>query len=218
MLAVLSAIALTAGSLAPQSVDELIAQTEPYPLTAPSGPREVRRVSDDLMQRTARARELRGQIKLLSESAGAEAKADSLAKLQRELDAVSRENRVAVQGYIDAFGWFPQNLWNWAASWHAAIIVRHADDDPNLQRRVLATMQPLVDQDRVSLKTYALLFDKVAASASLPQRYGNEGRCVRPGVWEPLPLEDPANIDTLRNEAGLEPLAPYADFESQSCR
>ena len=42
----------------------------------------------------------------------------------------------------------------------------------------------------------------------LLQRYATQGDCVG-ADWQPRPMEDPANVDLRRVEAGLKPLADY---------
>lgn len=218
MIPVLAALLLSLSIPAPQTVDAVLEETKPYTLKPPGGPGDARRVTRDLLQRSERDKVLRDQYSSLARSPAAERKAESIAKLRQQIDTVTRANAEVVEDYAEIYGWFPRSQWDWAAGWHAALIVQQADHDPVLQRRVLATMRPLVATGEVSEKTYALLFDRVAATLDLPQRYGSQGQCMRPGVWEPLPMEEPDKVDARRNRAGLEPLAQFAAFESRTCR
>ena len=68
-----------------------------------------------------------------------------------------------------------------------------------------------------SVSNFAYLHDRVSTADDRPQRYGTQGRCVGPGRWEPLELEDSAKIDTLRASVGLEALALYKERFIEDC-
>ncbi|KAK0351541.1 hypothetical protein LTR94_024562, partial [Friedmanniomyces endolithicus] len=72
------------------------------------------------------------------------------------------------------------------ASNAAWLMAQHADRDPQFQ----AMMEPLVKSGEVSLANYAYLFDRIAVGADRPQRYGTQGRCTGPELWEPNTLEN----------------------------
>lgn len=102
---------------------------------------------------------------------------------------------------------------------HAAwLIAQHADDDVALQTSVLAAMEPLVAGKDVDMTDYAYLFDRVAVNAGRPQRYASQGRCTGPGQWRPSPLEDEANVQGLRDAAGLGSLEEYIAMMNPLCR
>jgi hypothetical protein len=89
------------------------------------------------------------------------------------------------------------------AAW---LLVQHSDDDPAFQARMLKSMAPLAARGRVPKRDYALLYDRVKIKVSGRQRYGTQYGCHE-GRFEPQPLEDPAKVDALRAEAGLDPLS-----------
>lgn len=72
-------------------------------------------------------------------------------------------------------------------------------------------------------RNYAYMFDRVAASWNDPtkrnlQRYGTQGTCVGPGKWEPLPMEEPTELDKRRAEVGLPTMAEYQNIMNEFCK
>lgn len=78
-------------------------------------------------------------------------------------------------------------------------------------------MEPLVKSGEVSLANYAYLFDRIAVGADRPQRYGTQGRCTGPELWEPNTLENEVSVEALRQEARLGPLSDYKERMSRYC-
>jgi hypothetical protein len=200
----------------PSSVGEVLADAEPYRVREASR-KEVRQVGRDLKQRVAEDQALRDRyVQLLKLGDRPAAQAD-IQVLRAEILAMDQENTAALRGYAEQFGWFPRSDWDWRPGWNAWLLIQHADGDPAFQARVLATMAPLVEDGEIGIKNYAYLYDRVARNHDVPQRYATQGRCTSPGIWEPLPLEEPLKVDSLRNEAGLEPLEDYAMYEAEKC-
>lgn len=66
-------------------------------------------------------------------------------------------------------------------------------------------------------------FDRVASSFNdltkrVSQRYGTQGNCVGPGLWEPLPIDDERNVDKRRKEVGLPTLVEYKQNFKEICK
>jgi hypothetical protein len=103
------------------------------------------------------------------------------------------------------------------ASQAAWLIVQHSDHDRAWQAAMLEALTPRVARGDMQGNYYAYLVDRVAVNSGRPQTYGTQGRCFGPGDWRPLPLADEANLDRLRAEIGLEPIAAYrARFTCQT--
>lgn len=125
------------------------------------------------------------------------------------------ENTEELKKLIKLFGWFRISEFGEQADRNAWLIVQHADHDPNFQKEILKTLESLYPQKETRPDHYAYLWDRVAASFYFSdqrklQRFGTQGYCKGPGVWEPIPIENNgADVDTRRRELGLEPLADY---------
>lgn len=122
-----------------------------------------------------------------------------------------------LERFVDRFGWPALDAWPRAVVDAAFLLAQHSPDVA-LQERVLASLSARIDRDRVAARHQALLHDRVhAIRKGLPQRFGTQGRCVGPGHWGPLPIQDPDTVDDRRRAAGLPPLAAYVAEMNQLC-
>ncbi|MCQ8185023.1 DUF6624 domain-containing protein [Parvularcula maris] len=201
----------------PASMEEVLDSAEPYRVREPSR-KEVRQVGRDLKLRVEGDQALRDRYVELLKLSGRPAVQADIQVLRAEILAVDQDNTAALKTYAERYGWFPRSVWDWRPGWNGWLLVQHADTDPTFQARVLATIAPLVEEGEIGIKNYAYLYDRVAKNHGVRQRYATQGRCTSPGIWEPLPLEEPLKVDSLRNEAGLEPLEDYAVYEAEKCR
>jgi hypothetical protein len=198
-------------TLLPQPADPQPAEALPFAMSEPRSERERTKTTKELHRWSDEGSELQKRLRRTAPGTPSEQ------KLEGEIAEWTAEMTPFLREKVETYGWFPAPLWNYSASWHAGLLAVQAESDPELQRRILVTIDPLVKRGEVSLKTYAYLYDTVAAAEGRPQRYATKGRCTSQGTWEPLPLEDPLAVDTLRNEAGLEPLEDYAAYEAKRC-
>jgi len=222
LLSLLAAIALGTSLQAdvppkPSTMSEILAATEPFPLQRSASRRDQKRIGNDLKKRVQRDQDLRERVAVLKSKTSSEKQTLELAKLASELRWLENENTLALKVYTEEYGWFPLSSWDWQVGRDAWIIVRNASHDQAFQRRVLATLKLLVDRQDTSLKNYAYLYDQIAAQAGVPQRWGTQGECTAQGTWEAIALEDPENLNRLRNEVSLEPFEQYADYERSQC-
>lgn len=124
---------------------------------------------------------------------------------------------VQLARFVDRFGWPTQEAWPPDVVDAAFLLAQHSPDVA-LQERVLAALSARNDRDPVAARHHALLHDRIhAIRKGLPQRFGTQGRCVGPGHWEPLPIQDPDTVDDRRRAAGLPPLAEYVAEMNQLC-
>src|SRR5262249_30379594 len=93
------------------------------------------------------------------------------------------------------------------AAW---LLVQHADADPKFQRQCLDLMTPLLRDKEVSPQDYAYLTDRVLLAEGEKQQYGTQ-LVVAGDKFEPRPIQDAENIEKLRAEVGLPPLAEYLE-------
>jgi murein DD-endopeptidase MepM/ murein hydrolase activator NlpD len=94
---------------------------------------------------------------------------------------------------------------------HAAwLLLQHADRDPAFQKQCLALMRA-ADPGEVDGQDIAYLADRVSIKETGKQLYGTQLQWVD-GVWKPRPLKKPEQVDQLRSECGLPPLADYVQM------
>jgi hypothetical protein len=134
-------------------------------------------------------------------------------KLSGRLKAIDEENTKWLQGVVQKHGWPTTSLAGEDGASAAWLLVQHADADPKFQRKCLDLMARL-PKEEVSLSNLAYLTDRVLLAEGKKQRYGTQFTSVD-GKWQPRPLEDEANVDERRSQAGLPPLAEYAKLIEQ---
>jgi len=89
-------------------------------------------------------------------------------------------------------------------------IVQHCDDDVNFQQNVLVAMDKEVRRHNASGENYAYLKDRVLVNQGHKQLYGTQLKLnPKTHLYEALPMENPANVDTRRKAVGLSPLSDY---------
>lgn len=114
------------------------------------------------------------------------------------------KNRLWLDGVVARRGWFRVSRDGADADGAAWLIVQHADADRTFQRRAIGWLEPLTATGDTSPIRFAYLFDRWAAGAGQPQRYGLQGVCDGQGKWRPLEIEDAPNVDARRRAAGLD--------------
>ena len=117
------------------------------------------------------------------------------------------ENTERLGAIVKQHGWPGNSLVGSDGSHAALLLVQHADRNVPLQRKCLDLMVKL-PKDEVSQRDVAYLTDRVLLHEGKQQIYGTQMMSAD-GKWVPQPLEDAANVDRRRAEAGMEPLAEY---------
>lgn len=128
-------------------------------------------------------------------------------KLMHSVTKADEDNTKWLGGVVEKYGWPTHSLVGRNGAHSAWLLVQHADRDPKFQRKCLDLMAKAL-KDEVSQSDVAYLTDRVLLAEGKKQRYATQFT-LTDGKWEPRPLEDPAIIDKLRKEAGLQPLAEY---------
>lgn len=128
--------------------------------------------------------------------------------------AVDSENTADLKELLKIYNWFTISEFGANTDSQAWLLVQHADQDHEFQENVLKILENLWHLNETKPANYAYLFDRVASSFNDPsksklQRYGTQGRCVGPGQWEPLPIENPEKVDELRKSVDLSTMAEY---------
>lgn len=93
------------------------------------------------------------------------------------------------------------------------LLVQHADQDKEFQKKVLKILEKLCDRGETSRQNYAYLYDRVAINEGRKQRYGTQLHFdATTGRWTVLPLENPTQVEVFRRKLGLMPLKEYIKF------
>jgi hypothetical protein len=131
-----------------------------------------------------------------------------LARLNTAYVAQTERDAEWLKTAVAQNGWPTQSKYGQTAPQQAWLLVQHADHDPLLQLQMLRLMEPLAEKGEVSKSNYAYLYDRVMLKLAGKQRYGTQVEC-RDGRRIPLPLENEADLDRLRETVGLGSEAEY---------
>lgn len=126
---------------------------------------------------------------------------------------VDAANTARLKEIVAMYGWPTVSMVGSEAASAAWLLAQHADRDRAFQASVLVLMEKLLDSGEASRKNYAYLFDRI----NEPQHYGTQGTCLDSTRWVPRLIEDEANVDKRRAEAGLPPMSQYIEFASKMC-
>lgn len=101
------------------------------------------------------------------------------------------------------------------AAW---LLAQHADHNRDLQKAVLQALREYLPEGEANSQDVALLHDRIAVAEKRSQKYGTQGRCVEDKGWQPNEIEDPKQVDFLREEMGLPPFDSYSERMQQFCK
>ena len=173
---------------------------------------------EEILRRTKEDQNARNAlIKWMNESGsnGTVAKGSLSKEKQAEFERVSTKvaeadeaNTKWMKAVIEKLGWPTITMVGKDGASAAWLLVQHADADMKFQRQCLDLMTKL-PKDEISQTNLAYLTDRVLLAERKKQRYGTQFTSVD-GKWKPRPLEDEANVDKLRAEVGMPPIAEYA--------
>lgn len=110
-------------------------------------------------------------------------------------------------------GWFTIPRDGADADKAAQFIVQHADQDVVFKGEMIALLEPLVEAGESDRGFFPYMYDRWAAQAGKPLRFGFQGACKSKGVWEPLQIEDPEHLDDRRQRYGVR--QSFAEQKSQ---
>ena len=137
------------------------------------------------------------------------------AMIGREMVRHDRENTAWLKRILAERGWPRLSEVGEEAAGNAWLLAQHADMDPAFQLDALRAMEPLVSQGEVSKENYAYLYDRVMLKLAGKQRYGTQATCVG-GKFVPQTLESEGDLDRLRSDVGLPPIAEYMALMERS--
>jgi hypothetical protein len=121
--------------------------------------------------------------------------------------AVHADNAKALERIIGEFGWPGSSQVGDDGAEAAWLVLQHAIANPGLQRKCLQLLKAAAEIGEVPAPHAAYLEDRIHAFEGRPQRYGTQFDWDDNGQLSPLPLEDPARVDSYRASVGLGPLS-----------
>jgi hypothetical protein len=121
------------------------------------------------------------------------------------MEEVHRRNAKRLRAILDEIGWPGPGLVGEDGAAAAWLIVQHAIGDPSLMRLGLTLLKQAAPGD-VARSHVAMLEDRIRAFEGRPQIYGTHYDWDQDGMLNPLPIEDPDQVNERRHSVGLGPL------------
>lgn len=136
----------------------------------------------------------------------AQAEGDSVRveEMKAKIAEADRENLRQVKQVFDEVGFPTREMVGIDGVSTAFLLVQHADEDPEFQKRALALAEPLMKTRGMSRRQYAMLADRVALASDQPQIYGTQMRREN-GKYVLQPTIDLENLDRRRQQMALGP-------------
>ena len=141
---------------------------------------------------------------------------DSLISLSEEVERIDAENIAIVDSILQRG--LPKKLTDdsYKTIW---IVIDHSSLEK--QEQYLPLIEQMAHDGKVGLDEYVILYDRVAMKQNQPQRYGSQ--TVQFGKVEALqlyvwPVENPAQLDSLRATVGLSPFSEYMQQIKEAMR
>ena len=164
----------------------------------PRNKAEVEMFGEELIEMAAEDQRVRMKL------ANDESLHDGYHPRMREIHAVHAKRLSEI---IDTIGWPRRSFVGEEAAEAAWLILQHAIDNPELQRRGLTLMKEAVAINEASAVHAAMLHDRICVHEGLPQRYGTQFDWDEEGKLSPYTIDDPDDVDQRRSEVGLPPLS-----------
>ena len=136
------------------------------------------------------------------------------APVWKRMGEVDAKNTARLKDLIVEKGWPGISQVGREGARAAWILAQHADQDPAFQREVLGLMEVALERGDAERALFALLTDRVLLAEGKPQRYGTQ-LTPEDGTLRPRPVEDPAQLPSLRAKMGLPELTEYLRFSSR---
>ncbi len=133
-----------------------------------------------------------------------------------KMKAIDEENTQKMKAIVEQIGWPTISKVGKEQSKNAWLIVQHADDDVEFQKKCLALMKA-EPEGEVELHDVAYLEDRVRVNSKEGQVYGTQFQETRDVSnqkvvsYEPKAIEDEVNVNKRRASIGLEPLEEYKE-------
>lgn len=136
--------------------------------------------------------------------------------IMNAVKAIDAESKAYLQALVGDMGWPTMDQVGEDGSGAAWLLIQHATDDLNFQVEVLELMEPLLEEEQVLPRHYALLKDRVLLAQGKPQVYATQFQDDGSGVLRPQATVDWEGVEARRLAMGLPPLETYARSLTES--
>jgi hypothetical protein len=126
-----------------------------------------------------------------------------------QMEAVHRANATQLRKVIEDHGWPGFSLVGERGALAAWRIAQHSIGEPAFMRQCRDLLRQASANGDAHPWQHAYMDDRIRVFEGLPQLYGTQFRRGENGA-EPFPLEDPENVEALRQELGLPSLSEIA--------
>lgn len=122
---------------------------------------------------------------------------------------VHQRNGKHLDTILMQYGWPGSSLVGEDAADAAWLILQHAIGNPALQRRCLPLLKKSAEMGETKAFQVAYLEDRICYFEGRPQRYGTQFDWDENGVLCPHPIENPTQVDIIRESVGLGSLSEH---------
>lgn len=120
---------------------------------------------------------------------------------------VHARNALRLDEIVEQYGWPGKTMVGAEGADAAWMVLQHAIGMPTLLRKCLPLIRDAADRGEAMSFQAAYLEDRISVFERRPQRYGTQFDWDESGELSPLPLLDPAQVDSYRQSVGLGPLS-----------
>lgn len=131
-------------------------------------------------------------------------------KLKEQIAASDQEGLRKIKQVFDDVGFPTREMVGIDGVSTAFLLVQHADEDPDFQKRALQLATPLLETRGMSRRQYAMLADRVALASGGPQLYGTQ-MTLKNGTYVLQPTTDMDGLDKRRLSMALGPYQQMLD-------
>ncbi len=148
----------------------------------------------------------RGQFDIIKNKYGIDSK--ELMECKKMIFQKDSINSKRVELIIDKHGWLGEDIVGYQGNKTLFIVIQHSRF--SVQKKYLPILRQAVKNGNALAEDLAFLEDRVSVQLGKKQKYGSQvNQDHKTLKYFVEPLEDPDNVDKLRAEVGLSPLAEY---------
>jgi len=123
-----------------------------------------------------------------------------------KMKSVHEKNNRRLKEIVKTHGWPGNTLVGKDGAKAAWYLIQHAVSDTEFMNYCLPLLKAAVENNDTESAYFAYLQDRVLVSSGKPQIYGTQHDIDDNGLAFPLPIKDPDNVESMREQVGLEPL------------
>lgn len=127
-----------------------------------------------------------------------------------KMKRIDAENTRRIRQIIDRYGWLGKDDIGEDANETLFLCIQHVED-LTVQEKYLPILRQAVEEGRAEGWHYAFLVDRIRMNRGEKQIYGTQTVSRNNTLDYVVPLENPDQVDSLRQSVGLEPMNTYLD-------